>query len=61
MMDTDVLNVSSISIDNTAFMVSQNLLHTIDYGEEIILNVVYTTTGVGTDSGTITIVSDDLE
>jgi len=57
---TDVLNVSSISVDNAAFVVSQNFA-TIDYGEEIILNVVYTTTGVGTDSGTITIVSDDLD
>ncbi|SVD83405.1 uncharacterized protein METZ01_LOCUS436259, partial [marine metagenome] len=55
---TDVLNVSSISIDNTAFMVSQNFA-TIDYDEEIILDVVYTTTGVGMDSGAITIVSDD--
>jgi len=55
---TDILNVSSISVDNTAFVVSQNFA-TIDYDEEIILDVIYTTTGVGTDNGTITIVSDD--
>ena len=55
---TDVLNVSSITVDNTAFTVSQSSA-SINYGEEIMLNVTFTTTDVGTDSGTITIVSDD--
>ena len=54
----DVLNVSSITVDNTAFTLSQSSA-SIDYGEEIILDVTFTTTNVGTDSGTITIVSND--
>ena len=54
----DVLNVSSITVDNTAFTLSQSSA-SINYGEEIILDVTFTTTNVGTDSGTITIVSDD--
>ncbi|SVE20808.1 uncharacterized protein METZ01_LOCUS473662, partial [marine metagenome] len=55
---SEVLNVSSITVDNTAFTLSQSSA-TIDYGERIILDVTFTTTDVGTDSGTITIVSDD--
>jgi hypothetical protein len=54
----DVLNVSSITVDNTAFTLSQSSA-SIDYGEEIMLDVTFTTTDVGTDSGTITIVSND--
>ena len=54
----DVLNVSSITVDNTAFTLSQSSA-SINYGEEIILDVTFTTTNVGTDSGTITIVSND--
>jgi hypothetical protein len=54
----DVLNASSISVDNTAFMLSQNFA-SINYGEELMLSVTFTTTDVGADSGTITIVSDD--
>ena len=55
---TDILTVSSITVDNTAFTLSQSSA-SIDYGEEIVLDVTFTTTDVGTDSGTITIVSND--
>ena len=55
---SDALNVSSITVDNTAFTVSQSSAY-IEYGEEIILDVTFTTADVGTDSGTITVQSDD--
>ncbi len=55
---SDDLNVSNISVDNTAFSVSPAWT-SIDHGEWTILDVTYVTTDVGTDSGTITITSDD--
>ena len=55
---TDVLNVSSITVDNTAFTVSQTSA-TIDYGEAVMLDVTFMTASEGTYSGTITVQSDD--
>ena len=56
---TDTLNISSITVDNASFTVSQSSA-SINYNERIILDVVFMTSdGVGTHSGTITIASDD--
>jgi len=57
----DVLNVSSITVDNTAFTISQSSA-TLDHGENLSLTINFMTDdGVGPHSGNITIVSDDSD
>ena len=53
---TDTLNISSITVDNTAFSRFHNLKQILIMTRRIILDVTFMTTDVGTDSGTITIV-----
>ncbi|MEC9273962.1 MAG: choice-of-anchor D domain-containing protein, partial [Candidatus Neomarinimicrobiota bacterium] len=55
---TDILNISSITVDNTSFTVSQSSA-SINYNERIMLDVTFVTTDTVTASGTITIVSND--
>ena len=58
---TDILNVSSITVDNTLFTLSQSSA-TLDNGENLSLTINFMTTdGVGPHSGNITIVSDDSD
>ena len=58
---TDILNVSSITVDNTAFTISQSSA-TLDYGEITSIEVSFMTDdGVGSYSANITIVSDDSD
>jgi len=58
---TDILNVSSITVDNTAFTISQSSA-TLDYGEITSIEVSFMTAdGVGSYSANITIVSDDSD
>ena len=58
---TDILNVSSITVDNAAFTISQSSA-TLDNGENLSLTINFMTAdGVGPHSGNITIVSDDSD
>ena len=58
---TDILNVSSITVDNAAFTISQSSA-TLDHGENLSLTINFVTAdGVGPHSGNITIVSDDSD
>ncbi|MFQ6608307.1 MAG: choice-of-anchor D domain-containing protein [Fidelibacterota bacterium] len=57
---TDVLEVTSITSDNDVFTISQSSA-TIDYGEEIVVEVSFLPTAVGDYSGTITLLSDDSD
>ena len=55
---TDVLEVSSITVDNDVFSLSESNA-TIGYGDEFILEVEFLPLESGDHSGTITIVSND--
>lgn len=58
---TDILNVSSITVDNAAFTISQSSA-TLDHGENLSLTINFMTAdGVGSYNANITIVSDDSD
>ena len=58
---TDILNVSSITVDNAAFTISQSSA-TLDHGENLSLTINFMTSdGVGSYNANITIVSDDSD
>ena len=58
---TDILNVSSITVDNAAFTISQSSA-TLDNGENLSLTINFMTAdGVGSYNANITIVSDDSD
>ena len=58
---TDILNVSSITVDNAAFTISQSSA-TLDNGENLSLTINFMTAdGVGSYNANITIISDDSD